>query len=281
MSIQRTISFVVLGWCTMGTTSVALSQQGTSNWDREEWSSDQGRQQQRYQRDGQDSSAQDGFNEQARYGRSRQQTDRYGQSQQRSQSTPMNRRQQPSAQRFIAQYDEDGNGRLSRQELPRRMSQQFEQLDRNDDGQLSQSELRQHAGRMAHRAIPVEITYIWITDAQRGRLDLNDLQQAYQLLQRIDQNNDGQLARQELQERREQVVSQWISSLVDRADENGDNEISQSEARGTLLSRRFDRFDRNQDGHISRNELRRIAGQGSEESYVREEARQREQVRRR
>jgi Ca2+-binding EF-hand superfamily protein len=199
------------------------------------------------------------------------------QQQQRQAGSRSDRVQGRATQQFIEQHDENGDGRISRSELPEGMREQFEQLDRNGDSRLSQSELAQHAARMTARLVPLEVTYIWFTDANRGHIDLNDLQQAYKLLQQIDENSDGELAQNELRERREQVVSQWIDSLLERCDENSNDTISQQEARGTLLGQQFDQFDRNSDGQLSRRELRQFADRDGE-SYVSEgEARRRQQ----
>jgi Ca2+-binding EF-hand superfamily protein len=256
MRIHRVISLLLAGFFGVAATGVAMAQRETSGYD------DEG------SRSGQWSNQDDRLRPQQQQ-----------QQQQRSTSARSRRENQQEVQRFIQRFDENGDRRLSRQELPERLEQQFSQLDRNNDSRLSASELERHSQRMAAQPIPVEITYIWITDAHRGRMNVNDLQQAYQLLQRIDEDNNGQLTRSEIQDRREEVVAQWINSMMERTDQNGDRAISQREAQDTLLSRSFNRVDRDGDGQLSRNELRRIASQDSRESFVREEDRQREQAR--
>ena len=79
------------------------------------------------------------------------------------------------------------------------MQDNFTELDRNRNRYISPIELRIHARRMQRlSAMPVEVTYIWITGVDRGRLHLRELQQAYKLLRKIDNNEDGQIAQSEL-----------------------------------------------------------------------------------
>jgi Ca2+-binding EF-hand superfamily protein len=284
MRIKRVISLLLAGFVAVAGSGVAMAQRDSSNdQERSGYRSGQPSRSQGNRQPGFQGYAQD---ESWDTGQSRNESDSYRQQQQQQSSSAVrsNRQDMQAAQQFIERFDENGDRRLSRDELPQRLSQQFSQLDRNNDSRLSVSELQRHARRMMPRAIPVEITYIWVTDAQRGRLDLNDLQQAYQLLQRIDEDNNGRLSRNEVQQRREEVVSHWINALLERNDENNDNALSPREAEGTLLSRSFRQIDRNGDRQISRNELRRVAEQGDQESYVREERednRRREEARQR
>jgi Ca2+-binding EF-hand superfamily protein len=179
---------------------------------------------------------------------------------------------------FMKRRDEDGDGYLSRSELPKGMRDGFEQLDRDHDGYLSPGELRQHAERFAsgqqqrrgqgrRTGHPVEIAYIWVLDADQGQVHLKDLQQAYALLRKIDQNDDGEISRSELRKRQQQVASQYIDHCFQKLDQNNDDEITRSEARDSALGQRFDQFDRNQDDVVTRSELKRsIQTASSQES---------------
>jgi Ca2+-binding EF-hand superfamily protein len=160
----------------------------------------------------------------------------------------------------MERYDWNQDGRLAQNELPQHMQQNFAELDRNRDGSISGIELRIHARRMQRlSAMPVEVTYIWVTGADRGRLNLRELQQAYSLLRKIDKNDDGQIAQSELRETRRQVATQWVDCIFEHCDENDDGQIDRNEARDTAMSYAFSRFDRNQDDRLSRNELRQVA----------------------
>jgi Ca2+-binding EF-hand superfamily protein len=105
--------------------------------------------------------------------------------------------------------------------------------------------------------MPVEVTYIWITGANRGRLDVNELQQVYTLLRRADQNGDGRLTTAELRQQRQKVASECVECILESRDENNDGELTRSEARGTAVAFDFSRIDRNSDGSVTKDELRR------------------------
>lgn len=160
-------------------------------------------------------------------------------------------------QQFIQDHDDDGDGQLDRQELPRRMRDQFERLDRNRDGSLTKEELSQHAGRVSQRqqALPLEVVYIWISDADRGHLSLNELQRAYDTLQKIDGDGNGELSQSELRTRQTQIASRWAKMIADRLDENDDGRVNKSEAEGTFSGTEFTKLDRNGNGGLSVDEL--------------------------
>ncbi len=180
---------------------------------------------------------------------------------------------QKSAQHMINQYDENEDGVLERSELPRDKRSSFSKLDRDGNGKLTANELKQHAQNMKRRVVPVEMIYIWVSDANRGGLSLNDLQDAYDTLQDIDDNGDGQISRDELQQRRQEITSKWARTLLKRLDDNDDGQVSEDEAQGTSLARQFDQIDQNGNNEISRQELRKYLAsdqnrnQGQEQDY--------------
>jgi Ca2+-binding EF-hand superfamily protein len=138
------------------------------------------------------------------------------------------------------------------------MGGNFQQLDRNRDGYLTASELAQHANRMAQSGqTPVEVVYIWVTGANRGQPSLSDLQNAYAMLQKVDEDNDGHITRSELRDTQTKVASQMVENLFNRLDQNQDEEISQDEASGTLLGQRFNQLDTDNNGYLTSNELKK------------------------
>jgi Ca2+-binding EF-hand superfamily protein len=143
-------------------------------------------------------------------------------------------------------------------ELPERMRSEFGQLDADNDGYLSRREIEKHAQQFSNTSVPVEVTYIWIMDADQGRVDLQQLQDSYSLLRKIDKNNDGQISRDELRDRREQVVSKWCDQCFKSHDKNDDGELSKSEARDTSFSEDFDKMDQNQDQMLTKSEIHRF-----------------------
>lgn len=167
-----------------------------------------------------------------------------------------------NAQSFIEENDHDGDGRLSRNELPQAMRDQFQQLDRNRDKQLSASELQQHATRMkqsrpgAVAIVPVEVTYVWVADASQGKLRLEDLQQAYQVLQEIDDNQDHKITRDELNAKRKEMVGKWAKTAFQRCDQDGDGALTQDEIDHRMLLANFEQIDQNSDDEVSLAEFR-------------------------
>lgn len=162
------------------------------------------------------------------------------------------------ARSFITRYDQDDDGYVSRTELPRDMRQEFSKLDRDGDGFLGRKELEQHA-QMAQRrgATPVEVLYLWVIDANDGKMDFNQIQDAYSELRKIDKDNNGQITRNELSDRREQVVSRWCDQCFERLDKNDDGQLSQSEAADSTFGQKFSQFDRNDNGQITKSEIHR------------------------
>jgi Ca2+-binding EF-hand superfamily protein len=166
------------------------------------------------------------------------------------------------AQHFIDDFDENDDGQLQRKELPPRMRDRFSSLDRDGDNRLSRQELFRHgqAARSQRNPVaPLEFVYIWVTDADQGHLSLNELQRAYDTLQKIDQDGNGELARSELQACREANLSKWARMVTTRLDENDDDTISEQEAQGTFLTGRFDELDTNGDSRIDKQELKQCA----------------------
>jgi len=159
---------------------------------------------------------------------------------------------------FIERHDQDNDGYLSRNEVPKNMRQEFADFDRDGDGYLSRKELQQHAQEASRSdAKPVEVAYLWIIDANEGAVDLQDVQDAYAELQKIDKDNDGKITRSELRDRREHVVSRWCDKCFDRLDKDKDGELSKSEAQDSPFADEFSDFDRNQDGYLTKSEVHR------------------------
>ena len=163
-------------------------------------------------------------------------------------------------QQFIERHDRNRDRQLSRQELPQHMRDGFGDIDRNGDERLSASELERHAQRMQrYTAMPVEVTYIWITGANRGRLNVDELQQVYTLLRKADSDSDGKLTAAELKQQRQKVASECVECILQSRDENEDGKLTRSEARGTAVAFDFSRIDRNSDGSVTKDELKRAA----------------------
>jgi Ca2+-binding EF-hand superfamily protein len=184
------------------------------------------------------------------------------------------------AHEFIRRHDSDEDGKLSRRELPPRMRSDFDRLDRNQDGSVTQQEVEQHAnqamrsprGRLS--STPTEVTFVWILDANRGEAELNELQGAYDALRKIDKNNDGKVTREELSARREQVASQWCDKCFNRLDGNHDGELSTDEAQDSTFADQFAGIDQNNDQSLTKSEIHRYLDQQFKASQSPDQARQ-------
>ncbi len=205
------------------------------------------------------------------------------------QSQNRDQRGNDGARQFVRQHDDDGDGYVSRNEMPQRMRDQFATIDRNRDDYLSSSEIRQgglaqsstsrqsrsaslsrsrggesdyessygRSGRQSGRSTPVEVAYVWVIDANQGTVQLEDLQKAYEVLSEIDANSDGQLSRRELAQQHEEAVSQWCEQCFTKLDEDGNNRLSRQEAQSSVFASRFDSLDRNSDESLTEQEIRR------------------------
>jgi Ca2+-binding EF-hand superfamily protein len=168
-------------------------------------------------------------------------------------------RSQEGARQFIRRHDQNNDGYLSHSEMPQRMRSDFNRLDANNDGELSRSEIERHASRARRTgSTPVEVAYIWVLDADQGKVDLQDLQQAYDLLRKIDKNGDGKVSRSELREQREQVASNWCDQCFKRMDMNHDGELSKQEAKDSTFEDDINQIDRNSDDMLTKSEIHRF-----------------------
>jgi Ca2+-binding EF-hand superfamily protein len=173
-------------------------------------------------------------------------------------------------QQFMQRYDQNRDGYLARNEVPAAMRQNFDRADLNHDGYLSGSELRQRAQLAASERAPVLFTALAIIDAERGRVDVDDLQQAYDILQRIDENGDGEITRDELQHGAQRVAQRIVDRVFQKLDQNEDEQITLNEASDSPLAQRFQEFDENRDNRLTRNELRDAIEQPQVATRIRE-----------
>jgi Ca2+-binding EF-hand superfamily protein len=171
--------------------------------------------------------------------------------------SPDNRSQGPrfAAERFIKDYDKNGDGQLSKAEAPENLREHFAAIDTNKDGQLSRQELQQYADREARRRpCAVEMLYFVVDSPAEGAPTVQELQQAYDMLRKFDKNHDGKIDAGAVAAYRKQRQKERLDAIVKDLDKDHDGKISMSEARG-LLADEFDQLDKNKDGYLDRQEL--------------------------
>lgn len=159
---------------------------------------------------------------------------------------------------FVKKHDKNNDGKLGRDELPADMQDHFAQLDRDKDGFLSRQELERHGRQMTRRARAVDVLFIFIDANPDDTVSHGELQQAYDMLRKIDANNDGKLDPKELAGAREHFVKERVENMFRELDTNKDGKLTRAEASG-MPTEQFGRLDSNKDDVLSKEELLKAA----------------------
>lgn len=153
----------------------------------------------------------------------------------------------PYLERF-KQLDRDGDDFVSMKEWPLDRPS-FERVDRNQDGRLSRGELLTPNTLRRDR---VDVQFNELDTNRDGYLSQSERQRAGAGLERLDRNRDGSLSRLEFQ-RIENVWSPESTGREQRLfrelDRDNDNRLTRTELAGA--GARFNTLDRNRDGVIS------------------------------
>ncbi|OPZ11610.1 MAG: transaldolase/EF-hand domain-containing protein [candidate division BRC1 bacterium ADurb.BinA364] len=102
---------------------------------------------------------------------------------------------------LFMRYDADGDGKISKDEMPEKMRPFLASMDSNGDGFVDEEE----AGALAQKAVPAA--------PAPGAPSVSFL--------RYDQDNDGAVSREEMPEA--------LGHLIDRLDANGDGKVDRAE----------------------------------------------------
>ena len=159
------------------------------------------------------------------------------------------------ADRFLKDHDRNNDGKLSKEEVPQQLQSEFAEVDTNKDGAVSIEELRQHVQRMSGmRPQVVEILY-WVIDVpEEEPASANELQRAYEVLRKMDADNNGKLDSGEIKTFRDQREKQRVQHIMQVLDRNNDGKVTKEEARG-LWADHFAELDKNNDGAIDSQEI--------------------------
>ncbi|HKV07047.1 MAG TPA: EF-hand domain-containing protein [Thermoanaerobaculia bacterium] len=153
----------------------------------------------------------------------------------------------PYEERF-KQLDQNGDGFVSIEEWPLDRPS-FERVDRNQDGRLSRGELLTPNTLRRDR---VDVEFDELDVNRDGYLSQSERRRGGAGLERLDKNRDGAVSRLEYQ-RVENLWNPRVSGrdqrLFRQLDRNNDNRLTRTEVAGT--GARFDALDRNRDGVIS------------------------------
>ena len=168
----------------------------------------------------------------------------------------------PEMVKTLLGFDKNGDGKLSKDELPERMQV-------NKDGFLSREEIEKLAassggnggsgGPQGMRPDPV---FSALDTDNDGVISAVEIKASSTSLSKLDKNGDGQLTQDELRPNmrpggmRGGNPAEMIDRLFAENDKNGDGKLSKSEA-PERVQEMFDRADHNKDGLLTKNELRK------------------------
>jgi uncharacterized protein (TIGR03000 family) len=166
---------------------------------------------------------------------------------------------------FLKDYDKNKDGSLSRNEFPPELRPAFDRLDANKDGKVNGEELERGIAHLHPARRPSDLIHVLIEMSACDDVCHDELQRSYDILRKVDKNQDGKLDPDEVKAARLQIIKDRVDYLFAELDKNKDGKISRKEAKGMLLQD-FDQIDRDKDGFLDRAELTRAASEHLEAS---------------
>ncbi|QNI37614.1 EF-hand domain-containing protein [Edaphobacter albus] len=166
-----------------------------------------------------------------------------------------------TVQRLMA-LDRNGDGVLTRDEVPERLQGFFTRADINHDGKLTPDEIRASAagqtgpkGRVQHSGNATRMDPILdaIDTNHDGILSAEEIAAAPVSLKSLDKDGDGELSSAELRPRQMTPVDR-AKHMLDEWDTNKDGKIAKAEA-PDRMQQQFESIDTNHDGFLTEDEL--------------------------
>src|SRR5215471_5713170 len=178
-----------------------------------------------------------------------------------SQSDPAANKPDETVQRLMA-LDKNGDGVLTKDEVPERLQGLFTRSDSNHDGKLTPDEIRASAtnqsgpnGRAQRtgEATRMDPVLAAIDTNHDGIISKDEIAAAPTALKSLDKDGDGQLSAAELRPR-QQTPTDRAKHMLDEWDTNKDGKLTKPEA-PDRIQQQFDSIDTNHDSVLSEEEL--------------------------
>ncbi|MBS1798204.1 MAG: EF-hand domain-containing protein [Acidobacteria bacterium] len=177
-----------------------------------------------------------------------------------SQNDPNANKPDETVQRLML-LDRNGDGILTKDEVPERMQGIFSRIDTDHDGKLTPDEIRASArtqsgptGRAQHTGNATRMDPILsaLDTDHDGVISTAEIAAAPTSLKTLDKNGDGELSAEELRPK-QMTPADRAQHMLDEWDTNKDGKISKAEAPDRM--QQFEAIDTNHDGVLTEDEL--------------------------
>ncbi|HMG03372.1 MAG TPA: EF-hand domain-containing protein [Edaphobacter sp.] len=178
-----------------------------------------------------------------------------------NQSDPAANKPDETVQRLMS-LDRNGDGVLSKNEIPERMQGLFARIDTNNDGKITPDEIRSSAktqsgpngrAQRSGEATRMDPVLNAIDTDHDGILSPVEIAAAPVSLKSLDKDGDGELSSAELRPR-QMTPTDRAKHMLDEWDTNKDGKITKPEA-PDRMQEQFETIDTNHDGVLTEDEL--------------------------
>ena len=168
-------------------------------------------------------------------------------------------------QRFLEKYDEDSDGKVSRQEW-RGRNEGFDRLDRNGDGFIDGTDFQGRGGKQrggAKGGTPTELpARLRAMDAdENGLVSRQEWKGPAELFDRLDKNGSGSIEPAELGGQQGRQGNRQRGRSFEDLDKNGDGHLDSEDG---LQERTLKRLDKDEDGRVSADEYEAARKRGAQ-----------------
>jgi Ca2+-binding EF-hand superfamily protein len=178
-----------------------------------------------------------------------------------SQNDPKANKPDETVSRLMT-LDRNGDGVLTRDEVPERMQGMFARIDTDHDGKLTQDEIKASAatqkgpnGRVQRGGDPTRMDPVLnaLDTDHDGVISAAEIAAAPNSLKALDKDGDGEISEAELRPR-QMTPADRAKHMLDEWDTKKDGRITKPEA-PDRLQQQFETLDTNHDGALTEDEL--------------------------